>query len=286
MENAIIPSMKILNEKIEAIKKDGADSVHILSDFDRTLTHAFYNRVKTSSLISHLRNGSYLTANYAEKATALFNKYHPIELSCEISRDEKSKAMLEWWSSHYKLLVDSGLNETTIKQSVSDLIREGKIRLRNGVPTFLKNLAKNNIPLIILSSAGIGNMVTEFLKEQKLFFENTHFIGNTLEFNEKGDFTGIKNDKIIHILNKHESELKNLQIYKTLLEKKNIILLGDCVEDLSMAEGFPAKTIIKIGFQNYEEENLEEFKKKFDIIITDDGNFEEINKILSRILAT
>ncbi len=286
MNNLIIPNKAELEKKIKALKEAGKDCLHILSDFDRTLTYASFNGKKTPSLISHLRNGNYLTKDYTEKAQALFNKYHPIEISVAISEKEKAKKMLEWWSTHYNLLAESGLNEKTIKQAVTDLIKEAKIRLRTGCKEFIELLNKNNIPLIILSSAGIGNMVTEFLKEQKLNLPNINFIGNTLEFDKNKKFIGIKDNKIIHILNKNEAELNNLPIIKELKKRENIILLGDSLDDLKMAEGFPYKNIIKIAFVNYEEDekNLKEYNEKFDVIITQDSDFSEINLILNKIL--
>jgi HAD superfamily hydrolase (TIGR01544 family) len=282
----IIQDKKEFNRKIKAIKLDGKENLHILSDFDRTLTYAHFKGEKIPSLLAHLRNGNYLTKDYAEKAHALFNKYHPIEISESIGKEEKSKQMLEWWSSHYNLLAESGLDEKTIKQSTKDLIKEGKIRLREGAREFFESLNKNSLPLIILSSAGIGNMVTEFLKEQKLDFPNIHFIGNTLEFDKSGKFKGIKDNKIIHVLNKHEAEIKNLPVYKELLKRKNLLLLGDSLDDLGMSGGFPSKNVVKIAFVNYEDEkkNLDKYKRSFDIIITEDGDFSEVNKIISELI--
>jgi 5'-nucleotidase len=136
-----------------------------------------------------------------------------------------------------------------------------------------------------MSSGGIGNMVIEFLKEQKFMHENIHFIGNTLEFNKDGKFTRIKDNKIIHVFNKHEIELKNLPIYNEIKNRKNIILLGDSLGDLGMLEGSNYKNLIKIAFFNYpDEENLEDFKKNFDIIILNDGSFDYINQLLKEIL--
>ena len=76
--NAIIINPQELDKKIEAMKKDGVSSLHIVSDFDRTLTKAFYHNKKAPSILSELRNGKYLTKEYAEKAHDLYNQYHPI----------------------------------------------------------------------------------------------------------------------------------------------------------------------------------------------------------------
>lgn len=284
-DNVIISNQKELDRKIETIKKDGISSLHILSDFDRTLTKAFVEGKKTPSLISHLRNGQYLTEDYAEKAHKLFNKYHPIEISKDINQKEKNKKMIEWWTLHYKLLADSGFDEKTMKKFVKEAIYEKSIILREKSREFLKKSNKLNIPIIILSSSGIGNIVTEFLKEQNLLFKNVHFIGNIAEFNTEGKFTKIKDNKVIHVFNKQESELKNLPIYAEISKRKNILLFGDSLGDLGMLEGIEFKNLISFGFMNYpEEEDLEEFKRKFDIVILNDGSFEPINEILDKIL--
>ena len=285
MENVIIPHPEELKVKIEVFKKEGKFFIHILSDFDRTLTKSFSNNQKTPSLISQLRNGNYLSKEYAEKAHDLFNKYHLIEVSQTLNEDEKSKAMLSWWKEHYELLVKSGLDEKTMARAIEDMIKTGSISLRAGADIFLKNLKREDIPLVIMSSSGIGNMVIDFLEMQNLMFSNIHFIGNTLEFDNKGRFIGIKDNKIIHVFNKHEIEIKNLPVYDKIKDRKNIILLGDGLGDLGMLRGLNYNNLIKIGFFNYaEEENLEDFKKNFDIIITNDGSFEYVNELLKDIL--
>lgn len=283
----IIVNPKELARKIDAIKKDGKDNVHVLTDFDRTLTKALSNNKKTPSIISILRNPDkdYLSKEYVEKAHELYNKYHPIEISTKISMGEKKAKMLEWWKSHYKLLVECGLDETTINQSIENIKKEGILKLREGSTEFFNLLNKNNIPLIIMSSSGIGNMVIKFLKGEKVMHNNIHFIGNTLEFDKGGKFIGIKDNEIIHSFNKNEIELKNLPIYKEIINRKNIILIGDSLGDLGMIEGSEYKTLIKIAFFNYpDEENLEDFKKNFDIIILNDGGFEPINQLMKEIL--
>lgn len=283
MENIIIPNLKLLDEKIAKIKKDGKDSLHVLSDFDRTLTHSSKEGMKTPSLISHLRNGNYLTEDYAEKAKELFNKYHPIEISASFAEAEKAERMREWWSTHYKLLANSGLNEETIKKATSDIIKEGSIKLREGTDNFLNKLNTNRIPLVIISSAGIGNMIQGFLKEQNLLLPNIHIVGNMLEFDKDGKFKGIEDHRIIHILNKREAELDDLPIYPELKKRKNIILLGDSLDDLQMIEDLDYDNLVSIIFlENLE--LLEQAKEKFDVIITNDSDFSYVNELLDKIL--
>ncbi len=71
-------------EKLAQLKKifieDGKDKIHVLADFDRTLTKAIIKGKKMPSIISILRDNNYLTAEYAREARKLFAKYHPIEI--------------------------------------------------------------------------------------------------------------------------------------------------------------------------------------------------------------
>lgn len=74
---------------LEFIKKQiqvgGYNNLHILADFDRTLTYGAIHGIKTPSIISMLRDGNYLSPEYAQKAHALFDKYNRIELDPSIS---------------------------------------------------------------------------------------------------------------------------------------------------------------------------------------------------------
>jgi 5'-nucleotidase len=286
MENIIIPNPAELEKKKLEFKNDGKESIHILSDFDRTITKAFSKGKKIPSIISILRdsNKNYISKEYIEKAHELYNKYHPIEISQTLSIEDKKKKMLEWWNTHYKLLIENGLTKEIINKAVKEAIDENILVLRNNSKDFFKILKDNKIPLIIMSSSGLGNAVNKFLELSNCLSNNVYFIGNTLEFNKEGKFTGIKDNKIIHIFNKQEIELKNLPLYEEIKNKSNVILLGDSLGDLSMLENSDYKNIIKIAFYNDNEENLEEFKKNFDVIITNDGSFDYINELMTKLL--
>ena len=280
MKNIAIPNKKALEEKIEKIKKSGIKALHVISDFDRTLTKAFVKGKFVPSLISVLRDGNYLTPDYAEKAHALFNKYHPIEASQEIPIEEKKEKMHEWWTSHFQLLIKSGLNKRDLERAVET----GNVEFRKGAEKFLDILHDNNIPLVILSSSGLGGDAIEiFLRKHKRLYDNIHIISNVYEWDKKGNAIGVK-EPIIHTLNKHEVELKNLPVYQEIKNRKNIILLGDGIDDLGMVEGFPYKTLIKVGFLNQDVDKLlTSYKENFDVVITNDSGMNYVNKLVKSL---
>ncbi|MCK4553012.1 haloacid dehalogenase-like hydrolase [Candidatus Pacearchaeota archaeon] len=274
-ENIIIPNPDDLKEKKKKILEDGADKFHVLADFDRTLTKAFVEGQKTSTVIAQIRNGNYLTPDYASKAHELFDKYHPIEINPNISDEEKHKKMNEWWKTHFELLIKSGLN----KKVMEEIVAKKGIEFRDGALGFIDFLHNKNIPLIIMS-AGPGDMIKEYLRQEKRLYENIHVIANLYEFDKNGRVTKIK-EPIIHSLNKHETSIKGLPIYNALKKRTNVLLLGDGIGDMGMIEGFNYDNLIKVGFLNYNvEESLEKFKQGFDVVITDDGDFGFVNEFL------
>lgn len=199
----IISNLKNLKQLKSKIKKDGFQNLHILSDFDGTLTYGTVDGIKTPSIISMLRDGNYLTKDYAKKAHALFDKYHPIEKDLEISPKEKKKLMRKWWETHNKLLIKSGLSKSDLK----NIVKNGLVKFRKGIPEFLDFLYKHKIPLIILSSSGCGEAIQLFFKKIDKDYSNIFYITNKFNWDKKGKAISVK-EPIIHCANKDETILK------------------------------------------------------------------------------
>jgi len=191
-----------------AIAKDGLEKLHVLSDFDRTLLKSFVDGQKSPSVIAQIRNGKYLSPDYAPRAHALFDKYHPIELDPKISREEKSSAMHEWWSEHFKLLAECGLTKAVMEE----IVAEKTIHFREGALEFIDFLHERNIPLVIMSGAP-GNMVAMYLEQEGRLYDNIHIIATFLEFDASGKMIGIK-EPLIHSLNKYEIILKDFPVFQ------------------------------------------------------------------------
>ena len=281
----IISDKKELERKISEFRKSGRNKIHVLADFDKTLTtFTLPNGEQMPSLISRIRNGHYLSKEYSKEANELYDYYHKIEIDSKIPSDKKKKEMYTWWYKHFKLLGESGLNKNVINQVADDLIDGEKIKLRLGVKDFLLTLKNNDIPMIVISSS-IGDLIESFLKKEGLLYKNIHIIANSLKYDKQGNFIGV--DHIVHVFNKDETVLEEFpKIFREIKERKNVILLGDSLGDLGMIEGFEYNEIIKIGFLNENiKEQLDIYKEKFDVVIINDGDFNYINKIVNQILS-
>jgi cytosolic 5'-nucleotidase 3 len=276
MENVYFQNEEILLQKIRQIKLRGANKLHVVSDFDRTLTNCMYEGKKIPSAIALIREGGYLTKNYPTEAFALFDKYHPIEMDDSLDYDYKSAKMQEWWESHEKLLIKSGMH----KQIIDDILQRYPRVFREGTHQFLDYLQAKNIPLLIFS-AGVGNLIEGYLKKEGKLTSNIHILSNTFNFNSEGYATGYKN-KIIHSLNKSETILEDENFKELISQRNNVILLGDSLGDLGMVSNENKNVIIKIGFLNEDvERKIDLYKIKFDVVITNDGTMDYVNKLLN-----
>ncbi len=279
MNNIIVVNEEDLEQKIEAIRSDGDENLFVLSDFDRTLTHGVVNGKKIPSLISILRDGDYLDSDYSQRATALYEHYHKIEINQSITEEEKINKMEEWWEAHLALLTEKGLK----KEDLLRMVKDERIVLRNGVLQFLKTLSERSIPLVIFSANGCGEAVELFFNEKDINYSNTYFLINRFYWSKEGLAMGAKDPKI-HVMNKNGSLIKeDKEIYENVGFRKNIILFGDSIGDTKMTSGINTKTTLKVGFLNTDyndKEQLEEYKKHYDIVISGESDFYSLDNIL------
>ncbi len=272
-------------ERLEKIKteiiKDGPEKLHVLADFDNTLTKAFVDGKKVASLIAILRDGDYLTPDYREKAHALASKYAPMEKDPNLALQEKKKAMDEWWAAHFDLLIKSGLN----KKDLEKVTESSNIQLREGALEFIDFLREKNIPLVIMSASGLGEAIFMYLQKHGRLYDNVHIITNQYEWDKNGNAISVKKP-LIHALNKDETLVKDSpSIFEKIKDRKNVLLLGDSPNDIGMVEGFDYKNLLKIGFlnENPPAGGLEEYRKNFDVILTGDASMDFVNEFVKSI---
>ena len=254
---------KKINELKEKINKENKC---VFIDFDKTITS---NKSQDSWAAS--ANKTILGEQLAKDLDKYYEKYGSIELDYAISEKEKEKCMIEWYEKCMDLYYTYYLTKDKLKESIDN----SKLELREGAKDFLFKLYKENIPVIILS-AGIGNVIEQFLKEKECYYENINIISNFIKFDENGDMIKFS-DNIIHTLNKSIDKLGDSKLKEKIEKKEYRIVIGDLIEDINMMGEYPENKSLKIGFLNKNiTKNLEVYKKNFDIVLTDKSDFYSI----------
>lgn len=283
MQNVIITNPEKFNAIKERIIADGPEKLHVVSDFDKTLTTCFVNGEKVSSSVAVLRHERRLTSDYPDKAHALFDKYHPIEIDPSVPLEEKKGLMHEWWALHFDLLIKAKLN----KKDLDSVTNSKMLSLRPGALDFFDFLNVHKIPLLIISAAALGtDVISAYLDKHDRMYDNIHIDSNELAWDDSGYAISIK-EPIVHSFNKDYESVKAHKFFNQIKDRKNVLLLGDSEGDASMIDGFDYENMIKIGFLNEISENggsLELFKKNFDVIILNDGPMDFVNILLKGVV--
>jgi 5'-nucleotidase len=281
-KNIIYSNKENFQKTIENMKKWGLEKLHILADFDNTLTKAFVNWQRTPSLVSVVRGKNWmLWEQCALEDTKLYEKYHPIEIDPNISLEEKNKYMLKWWEKSFNLFIKYWLS----KEILEEIWKTDLIEFRDWVREFFEFTNKNNIPFIIISASWLWvESIEILLKNHNLNYPNIEIISNNYIWDEYWKAIWFKKP-IIHSFNKWETVLKEFpEIYKKIKNRKNVILLWDSLWDHHMVDWFEYENLINIWFLNYKiDELLEEYKKRYDIVITWDWDFSVVNEIVKEI---
>ena len=249
-------------EKINNFKKE---SFYIITDFDRTLT------TKESEPSIGIVP-TYLGGECLEERMKIFNYYRPLELDYTLGIAEKQKIMKEWANKSFTLL-SKYITEDNINKSLEN----ANMHFRKGVKEFLIKMNNMNVPVIIMSS-GVGNIVKGFLEKEKCLFNNIKIVSNFYEF--KNGETYIDLENIMATVNKEYKRIPE-NISKEIEKKESGLIFGDLIEDIKMANEEKLLNTITFGFLDVKvEENLEAYRNNFDVVITENDDFDSIKEVL------
>ncbi|NXB52936.1 5NT3B nucleotidase, partial [Leucopsar rothschildi] len=252
----------------------------VISDFDMTLSRFGCNGRRCPTSHNILDTSRVISEDGKKKLKDLFHYYYPIEIDPNQTLEEKRPLMVEWWTKAHELLVQQKIH----KDDIAQIVRESEAMLRDGFKEFFDQLHKNNIPLFIFS-AGVGDVLEEIIRQANVFYSNVNVVSNYMDFDDDGVLTHFKGP-LIHTYNKNNSVLQGTGYFQQLSTRTSIILLGDSMGDLTMADGVPSvENILKIGFLNDKvEERRGKYLDSYDIVLERDETLDVVNGILRYIV--
>lgn len=261
----------IINKKNIKLNNLDLSNIYIVTDFDGTLTVSSSD----SSWASIFKNPN-VSKEFVAECVRIFNKYHPIEIDDSISFEEKLAIMSEWYKVNIETLINYGIDEEIINYSAYN---EKIMCFRSGAKQFLELLYKYNVPVIVIS-AGVGNIIEQFLIKNQCNFPNIFICSNFLEYLD-GKIIGVRDGNLIHSLNKNEVSLP--EEIKDKIKNRIPVLLGDNIMDINMVK--PEKEPLKIGFlDEKEDERIEQFLSYFDLVCTKNTSYDELLEYISERL--
>ncbi|XP_066263475.1 cytosolic 5'-nucleotidase 3-like isoform X1 [Branchiostoma lanceolatum] len=279
-ENVYIKDKERVEKLLCQLIQDGKSKLQIITDFDMTLSRFSINGKRCATCHNVLEDSTLVPESKKQILDELRDTYYPIEINAKMTIEEKIPFMMEWYTKGTGVLVECGLKQSDLSLAV----KESNAQMREGCDWQFHALHEHNVPMLIFS-AGIGDILEEIIKQHSQMYANMRVVSNYMDFNHDGMLVGFKGD-LVHTYNKNEGALRNSDYFTTLRERRNIILMGDSMGDLRMADGVPnMQHILKIGFLNDNiEERLEKYKEAYDIVLVSDSTMDVPNAILKKIL--
>ncbi|KAF4084578.1 hypothetical protein AMELA_G00107620 [Ameiurus melas] len=263
---------------LEHMRREGPNALQVISDFDMTLTRFSHNGTRCPTSYGILHSSAVISEDCKAKMSDLFDLYYPVEINSSMSVEEKIPHMEEWWTRAHDLLIKERIRKDQLVQAV----RDSGAMLR-GYKSFFDALRWNSVPLLIFS-AGVGDIVEEVITKHGVFHPNVRVFSNYMDFDQHGVVRAFKGD-VIHTFNKREGALQNTQQF--VHDRSNVLLLGDSLGDLDMADGVQGlRNILRIGYLNDKvEERREVYVRSYDIVLEKDETLDVPNAILNYITA-
>ncbi|KAJ3132134.1 5'-nucleotidase, cytosolic III [Physocladia obscura] len=262
-----IKNKSAVEAKLTQIESDGISKVHVISDFDMTITRYWHNGVRSPSTHSILTRSDRVSDEFRTQTDVLYKKYYPMEISTTLSFEQKYAAMAEWWTHAHRRIVELHLSKKDLHDIVATT--SSPVVFRDGVQHVIEASETLGVPFLVFS-AGIYDVIKEILEQEGLKRNNVHIVSNRMKFDEKDVCIGFE-DPMIHTFNKNEAGVHGAPYQAAIDQRPNIILMGDSLGDLRMKEGVVHSTSLTIGFLNHDPEvYLDEYLDAYDIVVLDD----------------
>lgn len=255
-------------DKIKSLNKLTPNDIYILTDFDGTIT-----KVTSDSSWASIFKNPQVSQEFIDECTKIYEHYHKYEVDENLSLEEKLPIMKEWYEQNIATLKKFNITKDIIDYAANN---NRIIDFRDGAADFLKRMFEKNIPVIIIS-AGVGNIIEQFLIKNNCNYPNIYICSNFLEYQDNL-ITGVKDNNLIHPLNKNEVSIPP-NVQEQIKDRNNAILLGNSIADLDMASN--QKNVYKISFLDEQIiERVAAFKEVYNVICMDRTSFDELKELI------
>lgn len=238
LDGFVVFDNKQVLEKISRLTGDGSGKLHLITDFDRTLT---IEKNKTNEDITtwHILN-NHLPAAGQKRYRIFFNKYRPLEKENKLT----VKDARVWWESTLQLFADYKVNLFDVE---NDFMK--KIAIRPYSKKLFDFCGRKHIPTVILS-AGIKDVIDLWAKNFTI--KSSLVLSTRLNIDPGGTITGWVKNSLVHTLNK--KEIGHPELVRIRRDRPNVILIGDALEDADMAQS--TDRVLKIRINHPRKDNL------------------------------
>ena len=243
-----------------------AKDIMVITDFDATITtgdsEQCHDLVGASSLLP----------------TSFRQEFAPLlDWTTNVAIDG-----VEWWDTAHQLMIKHG---TPSRSIIPRLVREAKMTPRRGALELLKNLEHHKVPVLIVS-AGLSDVIEEFLRQHGALSENVTVCSNRLNYAGDTAPSSVSPSPPITSFTKEYAYQTASTFFKQNAGRKGIIQLGDSLTDVDPAKKVPYEHLISIGFLNARPDGRKHAEAFDAVVIGNQGSLRPVADLLDEITCT
>lgn len=207
-----------------------ADNLLVITDFDATITSG-----DSEQCHDVMGNSKLLCSEFRREFAPL------LDWSTNTAIDG-----VEWWDVAHGLMIKYGMPQRNI---IPRLVREAKMVPRPGALELLKRLEELNVPVLIVS-AGLSDVIEEFLRQHGALSENVTVCSNRLNYQADTTPKSVAPSPPITSFTKEYAYSSASAFFAEHAKRRAVIQLGDSLTDVDPARHVPYDHLLSIGFVN------------------------------------
>jgi len=207
-----------------------ADNLLVITDFDATITCG-----DSEQCHDVMGNSKLLSSEFRREFAPL------LDWSTNTAIDG-----VEWWDVAHGLMIKHGMPARAI---IPRLVREAKMVPRPGALELLKRMEDLNVPVLIVS-AGLSDVIEEFLRQHGALSENVTVCSNRLNYQADSTPKSVSPEPPITSFTKEYAYSSASAFFAEHAKRKAIVQLGDSLTDVDPARHVPYDHLLSVGFVN------------------------------------
>merc|ERR1712187_503818 len=147
------------------------------------------------------------------------------------------------------------------------LVHDAGMVLRPGALELLALLATLEVPVLIVS-AGVSDIIEEFLRQHSALTENITVCSNRLNYGADSAPQSLSPDPPITSFTKATAYQASASFFKEHAQRTTLVVLGDSCTDVDAAAKIPYEHTISVGFLNNKPiEKATKYAQTFDALV-------------------
>jgi len=240
-----------------------ADNLIVITDFDATLTTGDSEQCHDLCAVSKVMPKEFR------------DKFAPL-LDWAANPDIDG---VEWWDRAHALMVRFGVPK---RQLIPRLVREAKMIPRPGALELLKRLEELDIPVLIVS-AGLSDVIEEFLRQHGALSENITVCSNRLNYAADMTPKSVAPEPPITSFTKAYAYSSSSSFFEQHASRKTVIVLGDSVTDVDASKNVPYDHLLSVGFLNSRPDGLAHAKAFDAVVLGDRGSLLPVADLIDEV---